>query len=78
VNLEGLIVAFVGSLFVGWAQWRYGQGWVALVDVGFIKVEGKEAEFRRVISATRWVAGIGWVLIAVGFLLQMLAAIFCW
>jgi hypothetical protein len=76
MNLAGLIIAFVGSLFVGFAQWRYGQDWLPLVDMKFIGIEGgKQAEAERIISSTKWAAGIGWAFITAGFLLQMLAAI---
>jgi hypothetical protein len=75
VNLAGLIIAFVGSLFVLWAQSLYTP-LVSLVDVNVFKLEDRqEAAAHRRISAETWRARIGWGLITVGFLLQMLAAI---
>jgi hypothetical protein len=73
MNIAGLVMAFVGALLVATSQLRPIE---ALQSANFIRVEGREEQIDRTITFSRIRGRLGWGLIAIGFLLQLLAAIF--
>jgi hypothetical protein len=73
MNIAGLVMAFVGALLVAASQLGSID---ALQSVKFVRVEGHEEQIGRRIKFSRITGRIGWGLIGIGFLLQLLAAIF--
>ena len=73
MNIVGLVMAFVGALLVAASQLGPIE---ALQSVNFVRVEGREEQIDRRIKCSRITGRLGWGLIAIGFLLQLLAAVF--
>lgn len=74
MNLAGLVLAFLGAVTVWIAQSRVNP-LVALWSVNFIRVEGRDEDFRRILAQAGRLTKIGWTLLSVGFFLQVLAAL---
>lgn len=72
MNIAGLVMAFVGVLLVASAQLGPLE---ALQSVNVVRVEGYEKRIDRRIKFSRIRGWLGWGLIAIGFLFQLLAAI---
>ncbi|MGO9062987.1 MAG: hypothetical protein ACLQU2_37335 [Candidatus Binataceae bacterium] len=73
MNLAGFILAFVGAVLLGIAQWRVNP-LVGMWSVNFIRVEGRDDDFRRILKLATLMTRIGWSLMGAGFLLQVWAA----
>ena len=76
MNLAGLILAFLGAVALWRAQVQVNP-LVGLWSVNFFRFEGQEGrneEFRRILVGARRLTFVGWALLSVGFLLQVLAA----
>ena len=73
MNVTGLVMAFIGALLVAASQLGPIE---ALQSVNFVPVEGHEEQIDRKLKFSRITGRLGWGLIAIGFLLQLLAAIF--
>lgn len=73
MNIAGLVMAFVGALLVAASQLGPIE---ALQSVNFVRIQGQEEQIDRRIKFSRIRSRLGWGLITIGFLLQLLAAIF--
>ncbi len=74
MNIAGLILAFIGALLLGIAQWRNTPP-VALHNANVIRMEGHDDDVQRVVRQVRAATTFGWALIALGFLFQLVAAL---
>jgi hypothetical protein len=73
MNIAGLALAFLGAILIALSQLGPLE---ALWSVNFLRIEGQDERIERRVKFARIRARVGWTLIVLGFLLQLLAAIF--
>jgi hypothetical protein len=73
MNIAGLIVAFVGAVLVALSQLSPLE---ALSSLKFMRIEGQQETIALRVRFAKIRARLGWILITLGFLLQLMAALF--
>jgi hypothetical protein len=74
MNIAGLTAAFLGAALLGLSAWQMSP-LLALWSVNFIRIEGQEERFRAIVRSARAKQVVGWGLLIIGFVLQLLGAI---